>query len=215
MKFFTLSAIIVSTTCSFAQAADWPQFLGPERNSTSSETGLLRSWPDKGPDVLWTAKVGNGFGGPVVVDSKVYLLDRDDEVGDNLRCFDLTNGEELWNFAYDAPGSVSFPGSRGVPTVDGSHVYTCGHNGDLYCVDINTHKAIWNKNIWTDFGGELGGGYPQGPGPASRFPIWAFDGGILMSADGHLTKVHQAHLRLSQSLPERVQVGDGTFLRVE
>ena len=27
------------------------------------------------------------------------------------------------------------------------------HNGDLYCIDINTHKPVWNKNIWTDFGG--------------------------------------------------------------
>jgi outer membrane protein assembly factor BamB len=35
----------------------------------------------------------------VVKDGKVYLLDRDDEVGDNLRCFNLADGTELWNFA--------------------------------------------------------------------------------------------------------------------
>jgi outer membrane protein assembly factor BamB len=23
----------------------------------------------------------------------------------------------------------------------------------LYCIDINTHKPVWNKNVWTDFGG--------------------------------------------------------------
>jgi len=57
--------------------------------------------------------------------------------------------------------------------VDGNHVYSCGHNGDLYCVDVNTHKPIWNKNIWTDFGGAAGGGSPPGAGPASRFPTWA------------------------------------------
>jgi len=164
--------IVLMLTCS-AWAADWPQYLGPDRNSISSEKGILRSWPDSGPKVLWTVTVGRGYGGPVIKDGKVYLLDRDDEVGDNLRCFDLSHGKELWNFAYDAPGRVSFPGSRSVPTVDGNHVYSCGHNGDLYCIDINTHKPIWNKNVWTDFGGELGGGYPRGAGPASRFPIWA------------------------------------------
>jgi outer membrane protein assembly factor BamB len=141
-------------------AEDWPQYLGPNRNSTSPEKGFLRSWPENGPEVLWTVTVGRGYAGPVIKDGKVYLLDRDDKVGDNLRCLDLSNGKELWNFAYDAPGSVMFPGSRSVPIAEGNHVYTCGPYGDLYCIDINTHKPVWNKNVWKDFGGD-------------RIPIWA------------------------------------------
>jgi outer membrane protein assembly factor BamB len=139
---------------------DWPQYLGPNRNSTSDQKGILYSWPKNGPDILWTVDVGPGNGGPVVKDGKVYLLDRDDEVGDNMRCFDLSNGKELWNFGYDAPGTVRFHGSRSVPAVDGNYVYSCGHNGDLYCIDINTHEPVWNKNIWTDYGGD-------------RIPTWA------------------------------------------
>lgn len=155
---------------------DWPQYLGPNRNSMSDQKGILRSWPENGPEVLWTVDVGIGYGGPVVKNGKVYLLDRDAEVGDNLRCFDLSNGKELWNFAYDAPGSVQFSGSRSVPTVYGNHVYSCGHNGDLYCFDINTHKPVWNVNVWTDFGGNPLAGtgrVPHGPRPHGRFPIWA------------------------------------------
>jgi outer membrane protein assembly factor BamB len=133
---------------------DWFQYLGPDRNSTSDQKGILRSWPAGGPEILWTVDVGPGNGGPIITDGKVYLLDRDDEVGDNLRCFSLSNGKELWNFGYDAPGSVRFHGSRSVPAADGNNIYTCGHNGDLYCTDINTHKPVWHKNIWTDFGGE-------------------------------------------------------------
>jgi outer membrane protein assembly factor BamB len=134
-------------------AQDWPQYLGPDRNGTSPQQNLLRTWPAGGPEVLWSAEAGIGYGGPVVVDGKVYLLDRDDQVGDMMRCFDLSNGKELWSFGYDAPGSVNYPGSRSVPTVDGDHVYSCGPYGDLYCIDINTHKPVWNKNIWKDFGG--------------------------------------------------------------
>jgi len=156
-----------------AYAADWPQYLGPNRNSTSPEKGLMRSWPEKGPEILWTVPVGKGFGGPVIKDGMVYLLDRDDKIGDNLRCLDLSNGKELWNFAYNAPGTVMFPGSRSVPTVDGNYVYSCGHNGDLYCMDFNTHKPVWNKNVWTDFGGATGGGAAFGAAPANAFPIWA------------------------------------------
>lgn len=141
--------IITANVC----AQDWPQYLGPKRNSTSEQKGILSTWPEKGPEVLWTANVGIGYGGPVVKDGKVYILDRDDKVGDNLRCFELSTGKELWNLSYDAPGSVMFPGSRSVPAVDGNLVYTSGPYGNLYCVDINTHKAVWNKNLWTDFGG--------------------------------------------------------------
>lgn len=141
-------------------AQDWPQFLGPERNSTSPQKNLLRSWPESGPEVLWSVNIGIGYGGTVVTEGKVYLLDRDDNAGDNLRCFDLTSGKELWNYAYDAPGAVMFPGSRSVPAIDGNNIYSCGPYGDLYCIDINTHKPVWNKNVWKDFGG-------------GQIPIWA------------------------------------------
>jgi outer membrane protein assembly factor BamB len=168
--------ITLALTCA-ALAADWPQYLGPDRNSISAEKGILRSWPADDPKVLWTISVGRGFGGPVIKDGKVYLLDRDDKVGDNLRCLDLSNGKELWNFAYDAPGSVMFPGSRSVPIVDGNYVYSCGHNGDIYCIDINTHKPAWHKNVWTDFGGKpassSSGGFGRGSRGPGSFPIWA------------------------------------------
>lgn len=141
-------------------AQDWPQYLGPNSNSISDQKGILRSWPSTGPEVLWTANIGIGYGGPVVKDGKIYLLDRDDKVGDKMRCFDLTSGKELWNFEYAAAGSFPFPGSRSVPAVDDKNVYSCGPNGDLYCIDINSHKPVWNKNVWKDFGGD-------------QLPMWA------------------------------------------
>ena len=148
------SLLIVCMSCAtYVHAQNWPQFLGPDRNSASPQKNILRSWPESGPEVLWTVEAGLGNGGPIVKDGKVYFLDRDDAVGDMMRCFDLSSGEELWKFAYDAPGTVRFPGTRSVPAIDGSYVYSCGHNGDLYCIDIKTHKPVWNLNIWTDFGG--------------------------------------------------------------
>ncbi len=129
--FFLGTAVLAAS----AGDRDWPQYLGLHRNSTSDQKGLLRTWPAYGPAVLWSVPVGKGFGGPVVTDGKVYLLDRNDKVGDMLRCLDLATGKELWQFAYDAPGTAMFPGSRSVPAVDGNHVYSCGHNGDLYCIE--------------------------------------------------------------------------------
>ena len=149
-----LIAVIVSLFSACVFAADWPQYLGPNRDGISTEKGILRTWPKEGPKVLWTAAVGVGYGGPAVRDGKVYLLDRDEKIGDNLRCFDLSSGKELWNFAYTAPNNFNHPGSRTTPTIDGDYVYTCGPLGDLYCLNFGTHKPIWNKNIWKDFGGD-------------------------------------------------------------
>jgi len=150
-RFIPVMVLLVCTLNIYAQ--DWPQYFGPTRNGVSTQKNILRTWPEKGPEILWTANIGIGYGGPVIKDGKAYLLDRDDKVGDKLRCFDLANGKELWSFGYDAPGSVMFPGSRSIPTVDGNRIYTVGPYGQLYCIDINTHKPIWNKNVWTDYGG--------------------------------------------------------------
>ena len=143
-----------------AQAQDWPQFLGPDRNSISSQKNILHSWPADGPEVLWSVSVGRGFGGPVIKEGKAYLLDRDDNVGDKMRCFDLSTGEELWSYGFGEPGESSFPGSRSVPAIDGNYIYSCGFAGDLYCIDINTHQPVWKANVWSDFGG-------------GRLPTWA------------------------------------------
>ena len=152
-KITLLFTIIILASCMFdINAQDWPRFLGPNSNSTSPQKGILRSWPAEGPTVLWTTNVGPGYGGPVIKGGKVYLLDRDDKTGDIMRCFDFNTGKELWNYSYNAPGSVSYPGSRSVPTIDGNRVYSCGPYGDLYCIDVNTRKPIWNKNIMNDFG---------------------------------------------------------------
>lgn len=131
--FIPLIILLVCLANVYAQ--DWPQYLGHDRNSTSSQKGILRTWPENGPEVLWTVDVGIGFGGPVIKDGKVYLLDREDKVSDIMRCFDFNTGKELWRFSYDAPGTAMFPGSRSVPAVDGNYVYSCGHNGDL-CVKV-------------------------------------------------------------------------------
>ena len=185
MKVRAIMTAIILMVVTGSSWADWPQYLGPNRNSTSDQKGLLRAWPENGPEVLWTVPVAKGYGGPVVKDGKVYLLDRDDQVGDSLRCLDLANGKELWHFAYDAPGSVMFPGSRSVPTVDGNRVYSCGHNGDVYCIDTNTQKPVWHKNVWTDFGGKpassASGGF--GAREAGSFPIWAITQNPLVYGD--------------------------------
>jgi hypothetical protein len=105
-----LIPVMVMFVCmSNALAEDWPQYLGPSRDSISAEKGILRSWPQNGPEVLWTVAVGKGFGGPVVKEGKVYLLDRDDKVGDNLRCLNLADGKNSGISPMTPPDRSCFP----------------------------------------------------------------------------------------------------------
>ncbi|MFV0376341.1 MAG: PQQ-binding-like beta-propeller repeat protein [Mangrovibacterium sp.] len=200
---------LVATLCFFSlqsQAQDWPQFLGPERNNSSPQKNLLHAWPETGPEVLWTVPVGLGYGGPAVKNGNVYLLDRNDSIGDILRSFDLATGKELWKLEVPAPGAFPFPGSRCVPAVDETSVYACGIKGDLICVDIATHQLRWQKNIWTDFGG-------------SKLPTWAISqcpliyGDLVIVAsqapDAGLLAFNKQNGKLAWKTPN---LGNGTYV---
>jgi len=153
-KYLTRILFFLLILSSFSMASDWPQYLGPGRNAMSTETGIMRSWPAGGPEVLWTIPMGEGFGGPAVSEGTIYVLDRRGEEGDTLRALDLMTGKENWTYSYDAPGKLDHGGSRAVPTVDGNYIYICGPFGDFHCLDKRTHKPVWSKNIWTDYSSE-------------------------------------------------------------
>jgi len=170
MKIDSILIVAMVMAATDSSVADWPGYLGPDRNATSAEKGLLRSWPEAGPKVLWTVPLGPGYGGAAVSDRKVYVLDRVRGKKDVLRCLDLDTGREQWAYAYDAPGRVSHPGSRSTPAIDGDYVYTCGSFGDVYCFDRRTHKPVWNKNVWKDFDG-------------GRLPRWAISQNPLIYGD--------------------------------
>lgn len=149
----------------FTHADSWPQYLGPDRNAVSSETGLLRSWPDEGPEVVWTVEMGSGFGSAAVVDGHVYVLDRVGTERDVLRCLDLNTGEEVWSAGYDSEGRTSYHGSRGTPTVTDEYIFTIGQQGDVACFDRASQSLKWRKHIREGFGEgtEMRWGFGQNP----------------------------------------------------
>jgi len=150
--------------------ADWPQYAGPNRDNTSAETGLARSWPAGGPKVLWTVRVGKGYGGPAIQGGKVYLLDRPSNRQDQLRCFDLATGRQEWTHGYAAPGRVSHDGSRSTPAVDEKYIITVGPFGHVHCFSKATKKPLWQMNVLKDYGG-------------GRLPMWAISQSALLYKD--------------------------------
>jgi len=141
------------------RADDWPQWLGPQRDSIWRETGIVKALPKDGLPVVWRKPVAQGYSGPAVAAGRVYVTDwvvdkeaKKPESGfprnklagtERVHCFDEKTGETLWTHTYDCPYSVSYPGGpRTTPTVKDGKVYTLGTMGDLLCLDAAKGNGV-------------------------------------------------------------------------
>jgi outer membrane protein assembly factor BamB len=144
----SLLALALTLPC---LAADWPQFLGPNRDSASPEK--VPAWTDP-PKVLWRQPVGEGHSSPVVAGGVAYTFyqprGRD---ADALAAFDAKSGERKWERSYDRAKFTPPYGSgpRGTPTVDGGKVYTLGNTGVLACWDAKTGDVAWKVDTLKEF----------------------------------------------------------------
>lgn len=136
-----------------AWGGDWPQFLGPQRDGTSAET--VAPW--KGDlKVLWQQPAGDGHGGPIVSQGRVYVhqkaKDKEEEEEEVVAW--STDGKELWRKSYErSPYKNMFGnGPRSTPLVDGDRLYTLGATGILSCWGAADGKEIWRKDLLKEFG---------------------------------------------------------------
>ncbi len=148
------------------RAADWPQWMGPNRDHVWRETGILETFPAGGPKVLWRAPVAGGYAGPAVAGGRVVVTDfvpAGDLPGDNFErkhargtervlCLDAATGKELWKHGYPVEYTISYPaGPRCTPTIDGDYVYTLGAEGNLLCLAVADGKPIWQRDLKQDY----------------------------------------------------------------
>src|SRR5262249_10360072 len=94
----TVFAAIVFLIAPALHADDWPQFLGPNRDGVSSESGV-KPWGPGGPKLIWSRDVGPGFAGPVIAGERVILFHR---VGaeEIVECLRVDSGKPVWKKSY-------------------------------------------------------------------------------------------------------------------
>lgn len=134
-------------------AADWPQFLGPNRNGSTTESLPATNWPKDGPPILWQRKVGEGFCGPVERGGKLILFHR---LGDQemVECLDAASGKELWKAAYPTAYRDDFGfdnGPRATPAIAGDSVFTFGADGLLACWNLGNGTRTWSVDTKARF----------------------------------------------------------------
>lgn len=136
-----------------AFGADWPEFLGPNRDNTSPETGLSNQWPESGPPIVWQRDVGTGYSAPSVRDGMLVLHHR---VGNKERveAMDAVTGKSFWMFQYTSEFEDPFGfnnGPRCAPLLTDEHCYTFGAEGTIVCLERKTGKAVWHRLTQQDF----------------------------------------------------------------
>ncbi|MBT4837576.1 MAG: PQQ-binding-like beta-propeller repeat protein, partial [Methylococcales bacterium] len=141
---------IVILTFFLNSEAQITQWRGPDRDGHFSETGLLKSWPEEGPELLFEVeKIGKGWSSPILVDGTIYTTGMIDTL-DYLTSIDM-EGNINWQVSYGRSWNKSFPDTRSTPTVDGERIYVQSGTGRLTCLNRETGAEIWAVDVDKDF----------------------------------------------------------------
>jgi outer membrane protein assembly factor BamB len=148
------------------RGADWPEWRGPARTGTSTETGLPSSWSPGGENLAWKANYG-GRSAPVVVGDHLYLQNT---VGsgateqERLVCLNADTGRLFWEHRYnlftsDVPAHRIAWASPAVDPASGN-VFAISGNGLLMSLSRDG-KLLWERSLaeefgmWTTHGGRM------------------------------------------------------------
>ena len=161
----TLFAIAIGP--STADAADWPQYRGPQRDGHGVGENLLPSWGDTGPRERWRVTIGDdGYSSLAVVGGRIYTL-----VGNAGAEFavahDAATGARLWQTVLDKDRSDGQGGGpRATPTVVGDTVIVAGASGRLAALDASNGDTRWTVDLVEEHG--------------AKAPQWGFSGSPLV-----------------------------------
>ena len=134
-------------------ASDWPHWLGPDGDGTSSET----NWQSEINDPAWKAKVGVGFSAISVANGKLFTMGHDGKKTngkETVYCLNPQTGKPNWTHSYPAPliDYLHEGGPCSTPTVDGDTVYTISKHGLLHAYNANDGEVLWKKNMMKEAG---------------------------------------------------------------
>jgi outer membrane protein assembly factor BamB len=161
----------------------WPQWRGPNRDAVSTETGLLESWPEGGPPLLWTAEgLGEGVSNVAVGGGLVFMIGMR-EGREYATALDGA-GKTVWSVAIGS-SSGEHPAMRFVtmrtPTVDDDRVYVLSWEGTLHCLRSADGRVVW-KASYASLGGTRGGwGWADFPLVDGNFLVCSVGGGTLVA----------------------------------
>jgi len=130
----------------------WPQWRGPRRDGISDEKGLLQSWPEGGPKLLWKAgDLGRGWSSPIVTGGSIYLTG---DVGEDLKLFALDlDGKRTWTSTNGKAWTGQYPGARSSFTYNDGNLFHMNSHGRVVRLDAATGREAWAVDALQRFEG--------------------------------------------------------------
>jgi outer membrane protein assembly factor BamB len=145
--------VILITFLGLTLEAQVVQWRGPNRDGHFTETGLLKEWPENGPEqVLEVEGIGNGWSSPIWADGMLYTTGMIDTL-DYLTAIN-PDGSFKWQVAYGRSWNKSFPDTRSTPVVEGDRIYVQSGTGQVSCINKEDGATIWEVDVDKDFDGE-------------------------------------------------------------
>lgn len=136
-----------------AKTSDWPRFFGPHDNCTTPETDLLKIFPTTGLKPLFELERGASYASPILVNGHLLHFHAVDS-SETLDCHHPETGKLLWTFSYPIKYRDRYgfsAGPRISPVVDRGRIYLIGVTAMLHCLDLETGKVIWKRDLMKEF----------------------------------------------------------------
>lgn len=136
---------------------NWPFFLGPQQTGISAETGLIDSFPQDGPPLLWQKKIGTGYSAPSILDNRLVIHHRPEgnrEGKEVIECVAADTGKPLWKYEYASDFRDPYGynnGPRCSPLLTPEYCYTFGAQGKLYCLNLKDGTLVWHHDCLKEF----------------------------------------------------------------
>jgi outer membrane protein assembly factor BamB len=139
-------------TLSFATAADWPQFRGPNASAVSTEAA-----PGPKVSVTWSVDLpGRGLSSPIIIGDKLFLTcaSGPDQANLHVFCFSTADGKKLWERVMKSTGRTMTHNKTSVAAAtmcsDGERVFALYSTNDLFAFDL-TGNLLWLRGLTYDY----------------------------------------------------------------
>lgn len=153
MKIVSTILFVFLSVSVFSQ--DLVEFRGVGRTGHYNETGLLKKWPESGPDVFLTIEgVGKGFSQPIFADNKIFITGIKKDTTDILSAYNL-HGELLWETPYGRSWTATYIDSRSTPTYENGKLYVCSGTGQVSSINAETGQTLWHVDASKKYNGEI------------------------------------------------------------
>ncbi len=159
VRFNVLAFVVCALLSEVVLSEDWPSWRGPNRDDISTETGLLKKWPEGGPEKLWTSKdAGLGYSGVSLVGGVLFTMGAEgttDEANEFVIAINAESGEKIWQTNVGQYLDNGWGGGpRSTPTISGDLLVAIGGKGDVVCLSVKDGAEKWRTSL-TGLGGTI------------------------------------------------------------